>query len=198
MALVSSPHTSILPLINVLHLDVRLTFTSEWEDKSFSLRCPSTSLPQLPLPVTTHISLLCLLVFHHSPHQPFSNAARLEMTDTRIAWQSAGEFVRVGQDVVAVLQSMMQPRTDRAARFVARLIQIIREHKSSWDFRRTLAGISDRQNSRWCEQDAAQGRMPFTPWTDPTIDDICVVVEVLLQLFGNARLSRAMRLEQTD
>lgn len=45
------------------------------------------------------------------------------MTNTRIAWQSAGEFVRVGQDVVTVLQIMMQPETDPAARFVARLIE---------------------------------------------------------------------------
>lgn len=107
--------------------------------------------------------------------------------------------MRMGRRWVDVLRNMVQLDTDADsdAEFAASTVRLMWEHKGRWDYRRIYGGALGREYRRDCQLDAEQGRIPLTPWTQPTIDDVAIIVEMLVYTDGNERLCNALRALQT-
>lgn len=109
------------------------------------------------------------------------------------SWNHAAAFIAVGPEVARIFHAMMQPQTEQQTPFSVGVIYLIREHKDTWDYRRHVAGSPGQNYIRHIHRDIYMGRVPFTPWTTPSIDDLAAVIESLVGDAGNDMLHSVLR-----
>lgn len=103
---------------------------------------------------------------------------------TNVPWHDYPAFHRVGYDSVVALYDLMKPATPEDTLLSADAIRHVYDIQRLWGkYERASA-----ENQLQMRHDILEQCLGFTPWSNPSINDLVTVVEFLIRSDASAQL----------